>query len=64
MALATHTGILSSVQSTGALAPASARTQCSSTKRLRVSYASVSGFSPGHFRRTITRPVSYYALFE
>ena len=26
--------------------------------------ASVSCFSPGHLRRTITRPVSYYALFE
>ena len=28
------------------------------------SSASVSCFSPGHLRRTITRPVSYYALFE
>ena len=26
--------------------------------------ASVACFSPGHLRRTITRPVSYYALFE
>ena len=26
--------------------------------------ASVVCFSPGHLRRTITRPVSYYALFE
>ena len=26
--------------------------------------ASVSRLSPGHFRRTITRPVSYYALFK
>ena len=26
--------------------------------------ASVSRFSPGHLRRTITRPVSYYALFK
>ena len=26
--------------------------------------ASVSCFSPGHLRRTITRPVSYYALFK
>ena len=26
--------------------------------------ASVTCFSPGHLRRTITRPVSYYALFE
>ena len=26
--------------------------------------ASVTSFSPGHFRRKTTRPVSYYALFE
>ena len=26
--------------------------------------ASVTCFSPGHLRRTITRPVSYYALFK
>ena len=26
--------------------------------------ASVVGFSPGNLRRRITRPVSYYALFE
>ena len=28
------------------------------------SAASVARLSPGHFRRTTTRPVSYYALFE
>ena len=28
------------------------------------SQASVSCFSPGHFRRRTSRPVSYYALFE
>ena len=28
------------------------------------SIASAAGFSPGHFRRKSTRPVSYYALFE
>ena len=28
------------------------------------STASVSCFSPGHFRRRTSRPVSYYALFE
>ena len=28
------------------------------------SRASVSCFSPGHFRRRTSRPVSYYALFE
>ena len=31
---------------------------------LRDSTASVSCFSPGHFRRRNSRPVSYYALFE
>ena len=31
---------------------------------LAVSCASVSCFSPGHFRRRASRPVSYYALFE
>ena len=30
----------------------------------RKSAASVTCFSPGHFRRTTTRPVSYYALFK
>ena len=39
-------------------------THCSSTTRLRASIASVSRLSPGHLRRTITRPVSYYALFK
>ena len=39
-------------------------THCSSTTRLRASIASVSRLSPGHLRRWITRPVSYYALFE
>ena len=32
--------------------------------RLSAPIASVSRLSPGHFRRTITRPVSYYALFK
>ena len=31
---------------------------------LAVSCASVLCFSPGHFRRRTSRPVSYYALFE
>ena len=43
---------------------ASASARCSSTEHLRVPEASVVCFSPGHLRRTITRPVSYYALFE
>ena len=42
----------------------SSRIQCSSTNVFRHSSASVSCFSPGHFRRRTSRPVSYYALFE
>ena len=33
-------------------------------RAISASIASVSRFSPGHFRRTTTRPVSYYALFK
>ena len=40
------------------------RIHCSSTTRFRASIASVSRLSPGHLRRTTTRPVSYYALFK
>ena len=43
---------------------ASSKRQCSPTNHLRDSLASASGFSPGHFRRGTSRPVSYYALFE
>ena len=44
---------------------ASARWQCSSTTQSYIeSAASVSCFSPGHFRRRTSRLVSYYALFE
>ena len=64
MHLVTHTGILSTVSSTRPSGHASADTLCSSTARFREPEASVVCFSPGHLRRTITRPVSYYALFE
>ena len=43
---------------------ASSRIQCSSTNVFLHSTASVSCFSPGHFRRRISRLVSYYALFQ
>ena len=43
---------------------ASPKRQCSPTNHLSDSLASASGFSPGHFRRGTSRPVSYYALFE
>ena len=62
--LATHSGILSSMQSTAPSGTASLRIQCSSTNVSRHSSASVSCFSPGHFRRRTSRLVSYYALFE
>ena len=62
--LATHSGILSSIHSTAPSGTASLRIQCSSTNVFRHSSASVSCFSPGHFRRRTSRPVSYYALFE
>ena len=62
--LATHSGILSSIHSTAPSGTASLRIQCSSTNVPRHSSASVSCFSPGHFRRRTSRPVSYYALFE
>ena len=31
---------------------------------INTAVASVVSFSPGNFRRKITRPVSYYALFK
>ena len=62
--LATHSGILSSMQSTAPSGTASSRMQCSSTNPLLDSLVSVVRFSPGHFRRRTSRPVSYYALFE
>ena len=62
--LATHSGILSSMQSTAPYGTASSvlrmllyHSHCEST-------ASVSCFSPGHFRRRNSRLVSCYALFE
>ena len=64
LTLATHSGILSSIHSTAPSGTASSRIQCSSTNVFRHSSASVSCFSPGHFRRRDSRPVSYYALFE
>ena len=62
--LATHSGILSSCRSTCPSGHASPLQECSSTKSFRISMASVSCFSPGHFRRRTSRLVSYYALFE
>ena len=63
--LATHSGILTCINSTAPYGTASASMQRSSTNDTRYhSIASVVCFSPGHFRRKISRLVSYYALFE
>ena len=62
--LATHSGILSSKLSTAPYGTASSCFQCSSTDVLLHPTASVSCFSPGHFRRRTSRLVSCYALFE
>ena len=43
---------------------ASSLRQCSSTDVLLHPAASATCFSPGHFRRGTSRPVSCYALFE
>ena len=64
LSLATHSGILSSMASTAPYGTASLTMQCSSTNHLYDSAASAARFSPGHFRRRASRPVSYYALFE
>ncbi len=64
--LATHSGILSRVQSTAPHGAASPRTRCSPTggRKNGRPRASAVCFSPGHFRRRASRLVSYYALFE
>ena len=63
--LATHSGILSSRPSTAPCRCGFAETSMLPYQSTFVdSLASVSGFSPGHFRRGTSRPVSYYALFE
>ena len=64
--LATHSGILSSRSSTAPSGAASPERQCSPTKESFrfLSRASAACFSPGHFRRRASRPVSYYALFQ
>ena len=63
--LATHSGILSSRHST---VPYQYSFHATSMLLYRSTYvdpqASVSYFSPGHFRRRTSRLVSYYALFE
>jgi hypothetical protein len=60
--LVTHANILSSIKSTAPYDTASTLIECSPT--IFRSIASVIRFSPGHFRRKVPGPVSYYALFK
>ena len=62
----THTGILTSVKSTSPSGLTSPLTERSPTQEhLSVrAIASVVCLAPLHFRRRVTRPVSYYALFK
>ena len=63
--LATHSGILSSCLSTHPSGYASSSTGLLPYRSLLSDpRASAVCFSPGHFRRRTSRPVSYYALFE
>ena len=65
LTLVTHAGILSTVQSSLASAWPSTRTVRSPTPPpYAVAPASVACFSPVHFRRRTSRPVSCYALFK
>ena len=63
---ATHTGILTSKRSTSPYGLASQPLERSpTTDTIRCpSTASVIRLAPVHFRRGVTRPVSYYALFK
>ena len=63
LTLATHSGILSSMHSTTPYRYRFAAHAMLLYQPLG-SAASVMRFSPGHFRRGTSRPVSYYALFE
>ncbi len=62
---ATHTGILTSKRSTSPYGLASLPLERSPTQsRKGIAIASVIRLAPVHFRRRVTRPVSYYALFQ
>ena len=64
---ATHTGILTSMQSSRPLGRPSPRMERSPTPRtlLHVQSRSFGALlSPDHLWRSVIRPVSYYALFE
>ena len=61
---ATHTGILTSKRSTCPCDHASTPLERSPTIVLRTIHSFGNMFSPVHFRRSVTRLVSYYALFK
>ena len=63
LALATHSGILSSYPSTAPYRYSFVGIKNAPLPTLTGSAASVWCFSPGHFRRRTSRPVSCYALF-
>ena len=64
--IVTHAGIRTSIYSTCPYGHASLFMERSPTNDPQADHsaASVYRLSPDHFRRTVTRPVSYYALFE
>ena len=64
LSLATHSGILSSYPSTAPYRYSFVGIKNAPLPLLAESTASVSCFSPGHFRRRNSRLVSCYALFE
>ena len=64
LSLATHSGILSSYPSTAPYRYSFVGFKNAPLPLLTESTASVSCFSPGHFRRRDSRLVSCYALFE
>ena len=61
---ATHTGILTSKRSTSPSGLASQPLERSPTTVRRTVRSSVIRLAPVHYRRRVTRPVSYYALFK
>ena len=62
--LATHSGILSSIKSTSPLGLTSPLMERSPTQVFLPAQASVTCLAPLNLRRSITRPVSCYALFQ
>src|SRR5699024_7792315 len=61
----THTGILTSTRSSSPHGLTSQQVERSPTIVSKIqSTVSVIRLAPGHFRRKVTRPVSYYALFK